>query len=464
MKIWGLVIGGVAIVLLLPMLAIGAIVGAVIPAAIGASCNDSVVAMSGTWRPPLLSQYTVTSEFGIRYHPILHTTKLHTGIDLVARGDRTVVAAGDGVVKTRGYNAAYGNQVVIDHGHGVQTRYAHMAAPGRVSVGQQVGAGTNLGAQGATGYVTGAHLHFEVINDGQPINPRPFMAAQGAPITGVTSAQPASATSPAVCSSGSTYGHLRVATWNICLEFCGGGKLQPWAQRIPLIAATIKQAHPDIISLQETGVRATQGKAIINALAPTYKLAVYNKSKMVLYDPSRVSIETAKGKPLASKEFAVEGKGGVAQVLRDIRTNKTVVVSSVHPVDGANDARRLRYITRAHQLVNDLQKTQPGSVVIHAGDLNSYIPGKGNKTKVARFFADRGYRSAEQVANARKGQEYESYNGGHPSNRGARIDHIVIDPDKIGVPQWTQVLADEGESDHNMIWVEFAFAATPNAT
>jgi hypothetical protein len=188
------VVGGVVAALVLPVLAVAAIAGSLIPTATSAAaCADPVAGRSAGWRPPLLGRYLVSSRFGNRYHPVLHTTRLHTGIDLVATGPRTVVAAARGTVLTRGYHRAYGNQVVIDHGGGLRTRYAHLAGPSPVTADQTVAPGHRLGVQGATGYVTGPHLHFEVIRHGRPINPAPFMTAHHAPLTGAATHRPTTA-------------------------------------------------------------------------------------------------------------------------------------------------------------------------------------------------------------------------------------------------------------------------------
>ena len=185
MKIGAAVIGLLVAILIVPIIAIGAIAGVIFPTVVTATnCTGPIAAISGDWRTPLVSRYAVTSGFGLRYHPVLHLTKLHTGIDLVASGDKSIVAAAAGVVKVRGYNPAYGNQVVLDHGSGIETRYAHMFSFGSIKVGEQIGAGTHLGVQGATGYVTGAHLHFEVIRNSAPIDPNQFMSEHDAALNG----------------------------------------------------------------------------------------------------------------------------------------------------------------------------------------------------------------------------------------------------------------------------------------
>ncbi|KQY55729.1 hypothetical protein ASD11_14550 [Aeromicrobium sp. Root495] len=186
-----------------PMLLV-AILGAAALSSAASACETSVAA-GGRWQPPLVSAYTVSSGFGMRFHPVLRISKLHTGTDLVASGDKKIVAAAAGTVVERGFNTAYGNQVLIDHGSEIRTRYAHMAAPARVRKGQTVGAGSPLGTMGATGYVTGPHLHFEVIRRGSPINAVPFMAAHGAQLNGKASGKAAAnGASSAVASSAPT--------------------------------------------------------------------------------------------------------------------------------------------------------------------------------------------------------------------------------------------------------------------
>ena len=110
----------------------------------------------------------VTSEFGYRWG------RLHAGIDIGAGYGAPIHAAKDGVVIFAGVQSGYGNCVVIDHGGGMATLYAHQSRMA-VIVGQQVNAGDVIGYIGATGYATGPHLHFEVRIDGTPVNPLPYL-------------------------------------------------------------------------------------------------------------------------------------------------------------------------------------------------------------------------------------------------------------------------------------------------
>jgi murein DD-endopeptidase MepM/ murein hydrolase activator NlpD len=112
----------------------------------------------------------ITSGFGMRYHPILRKTKLHTGVDIAAPAGTPILAAAAGTVIIAEWMDAYGYTVVIDHGGGVSTLYGHCSAIS-VRVGQEVSQGQVVGRVGSTGWSTGPHLHWEVRRNGQPVNP-----------------------------------------------------------------------------------------------------------------------------------------------------------------------------------------------------------------------------------------------------------------------------------------------------
>lgn len=120
----------------------------------------------------------ITEKFGPRIHPMLNVRHFHKGIDIPARLGTTVLASGGGTVilVNRKYkpNVSYGKEVVVDHGNGYQTRYAHLNKI-LVKDGQKVKRWDTIGEVGETGQTTGPHLHYEVIKDGDIKNPEYFI-------------------------------------------------------------------------------------------------------------------------------------------------------------------------------------------------------------------------------------------------------------------------------------------------
>ncbi|WP_255326192.1 M23 family metallopeptidase [Sphingobium sp. EM0848] len=117
---------------------------------------------------------SLTSDFGMRAHPLLGGFRPHLGVDLAAPAGAPITAMSDGLVSWSGWRGGYGLFVALDHGNGIQTRYGHMS---RINVvpGQQVHRGDTIGYVGSTGLSTGPHLHYEMRVNGQPVNPRPLL-------------------------------------------------------------------------------------------------------------------------------------------------------------------------------------------------------------------------------------------------------------------------------------------------
>jgi len=116
----------------------------------------------------------ISSYYGNRMHPIYHVMRFHNGIDIPAPGGSNILAAAGGKVITASYNSGYGNYVVIYHGNGYSTLYAHSSKI-LVSVGQTVSRGDVIALVGTTGSSTGNHLHFEVLIDGSSRNPLNYL-------------------------------------------------------------------------------------------------------------------------------------------------------------------------------------------------------------------------------------------------------------------------------------------------
>ena len=132
--------------------------------------NNIVISSETGYMWPLPGYYRLSSQFGYRIHPITGVAHSHTGIDIPAAGGTPILAAKSGQVVTSAYHYSYGNYVVIDHGNGNSTLYAHMSSRA-VSEGQMVSQGQVIGYVGTTGSSTGNHLHFEVRDNYTRVDP-----------------------------------------------------------------------------------------------------------------------------------------------------------------------------------------------------------------------------------------------------------------------------------------------------
>ena len=157
---------------------------AAINAEILAMVQDGIAAeyIGGELAWPVPGYTRISSKYGMRTHPITGVYKLHTGTDISAPMGANFIAANDGIVTKAGYNGAYGNMVIIDHGGGVSTLYAH-GSEILVQVGQNVKRGEPVLKVGSTGYSTGPHAHFEVRLNGVVTDPMPYITNGLVPTT-----------------------------------------------------------------------------------------------------------------------------------------------------------------------------------------------------------------------------------------------------------------------------------------
>lgn len=132
--------------------------------------TKTTVSRGGRINYGVVSGKRISSYYGYRIHPITGQRRFHDGIDIAATHGNRVYAYTDGRVVEAGWNGGYGNCILVDHGNGLKTRYAHLSRI-YVRVGQRVKTGERIGAVGSTGNSTGPHLHFEVIKNGRTKNP-----------------------------------------------------------------------------------------------------------------------------------------------------------------------------------------------------------------------------------------------------------------------------------------------------
>jgi murein DD-endopeptidase MepM/ murein hydrolase activator NlpD len=125
------------------------------------------------------------SGFGMRYHPILRYSKMHTGVDWANRIGTPIIAAGNGTVIKAGWEAGYGRRVEIQHANGYVTTYSHQSAFAKgISPGIRVRQGQVIGYLGSTGLSTGPHLHYEVLVNGHFVNPMKIKVPRGRELDG----------------------------------------------------------------------------------------------------------------------------------------------------------------------------------------------------------------------------------------------------------------------------------------
>ncbi len=135
-----------------------------------------IAAQKAPFANPVKDAFRFTSKFGFRRDPKTGGRRMHSGVDFAAGNGTPLYATADGVVTHSGWQSGYGRLVKIQHEFGIETRYAHMSKL-RVKVGQRVSRGQRIGDMGASGRVTGVHLHYEVRVGGKAVNPMIYIKA-----------------------------------------------------------------------------------------------------------------------------------------------------------------------------------------------------------------------------------------------------------------------------------------------
>lgn len=125
---------------------------------------------------PVKNAFRFTSDFGFRRDPKTGGRRMHKGVDFAAANGTPLYATADGVVTHAGWSSGYGRLIKIQHEFGIETRFAHLSKM-RVKVGQKVSRGERIGDMGASGRVTGVHLHYEVRVGGKAVNPMIYIKA-----------------------------------------------------------------------------------------------------------------------------------------------------------------------------------------------------------------------------------------------------------------------------------------------
>ena len=135
-----------------------------------------IAAQKAPFAVPVKSAFRFTSEFGFRRDPKTGGRRMHNGVDFAAGMGTPLYATADGVVVHAGWSSGYGRLIKIQHDFGIETRFAHLSQMS-VKVGQRVSRGQHIGDMGASGRVTGVHLHYEVRVGGEAVNPMIYIKA-----------------------------------------------------------------------------------------------------------------------------------------------------------------------------------------------------------------------------------------------------------------------------------------------
>ncbi len=135
-----------------------------------------IAASKAPFATPVKDAFRFTSGYGYRRDPKTGGKRMHKGVDFAASVGTPIYSTGEGVVVQAGWQSGYGRLITVRHDFGIETRYAHLSKI-RVKVGQRVSRGDRIGDMGASGRVTGVHLHYEVRVNGAPVNPMTYIKA-----------------------------------------------------------------------------------------------------------------------------------------------------------------------------------------------------------------------------------------------------------------------------------------------
>ncbi len=135
-----------------------------------------IAAEKAPFAMPVQDNIRFTSGYGFRRDPKTGGRRMHKGVDFAGPSGTDLFATADGVVKKAGWQSGYGRIVIIEHAYGIESRYAHLSKI-RVKAGQKVSRGDHIGDMGASGRVTGVHLHYEVRVNGKAVNPMIYIKA-----------------------------------------------------------------------------------------------------------------------------------------------------------------------------------------------------------------------------------------------------------------------------------------------
>jgi murein DD-endopeptidase MepM/ murein hydrolase activator NlpD len=167
-----------------------------LPSALGGIVSAGFV--NAAYAPSLWPvQGVVTSSFGARLDPFNNEGAFHSGIDIATAQGDAVRAPADGTVLKAGMGTGYGREVIIDHGHGIETLYAHLSGFAVVS-GQDIRRGDILGYVGSSGHSTGPHLHYEVRIHDTPVNPSKYLHAAARQLASAPSTPASTATTTSI--------------------------------------------------------------------------------------------------------------------------------------------------------------------------------------------------------------------------------------------------------------------------